>query len=97
MPQLARGADGNTNDSAWAHTPLGTVTTREWEKAFAEAAKLPPEEQDALAQRIRAELESEHRWDEAFASSLDTLSKLVDGALAEHRAGRTEPLDPIHL
>ena len=67
------------------------------EKAFAEAAKLPPDEQDVLAQWILAELALDRRWDEAFASSQDALAQLADEALAEHRAGRTEPLDPDNL
>jgi hypothetical protein len=57
------------------------------EKAFAEAAKLPEREQEALAQWILAELESDRRWDEAFAASADALAQLADEALAEHRAG----------
>jgi len=67
------------------------------EKAFAEAAKLPPHEQDALARWIVVELAPERRWDQAFASSQDALAQLADGAPAEHRAGRTEPLDPDSL
>ena len=67
------------------------------EKAFVEAAKLPNDEQDALAQRILDELASERRWDEAFAKSADALAKLADEALAEHRAGLTEPFEPEDL
>ncbi len=67
--------------------------TRLLEKAFAEAAKLPDDEQDALAQAVLAELASERRWDELFAASTDVLSELAEEALAEHRAGRTKPLD----
>jgi hypothetical protein len=37
---------------------------------------------------------SERRWDDSFAASTDVLAQLADEALAEHRAGRTEPLDP---
>ena len=63
------------------------------EKAFAEAQKLPPDEQEALAQWILDELMSERRWTEAFESSQDALAKLADEALSEHRAGRTRPLN----
>ena len=56
------------------------------EQAFAEAAKLPPAEQDALAMWVLAELRAEERWDRAFAASADTLAQLADEALAEHRA-----------
>jgi hypothetical protein len=63
------------------------------EKAFAEAAKLPREEQEALAALLLDELASEHRWTEAFAHSQDELSSLADEALGEFRQGKTRPLD----
>jgi hypothetical protein len=66
-------------------------------KAFEEAAKLSGDDQDALAQAVLAELASERRWDELFAGSTDVLSELAEEALAEHRAGRTKPLDPDKL
>lgn len=71
--------------------------TADLERAFAEAAKLPAEEQDALAAWILNELASERRWEQQFASSQDALAALADEALAEHRAGRTDPLDPDTL
>ncbi len=71
--------------------------TKLLEKAFAEAAKLPAEDQDVLAQAVLAELASERRWDELFAASPDVLSELAEEALAEHRAGRTKLLDPDSL
>jgi len=71
--------------------------TKLLKKAFEEAAKLPDEDQDALAQAVLAELASERRWDELFARSTDMLSELAEEALAEHRAGRTKPLDPDRL
>lgn len=71
--------------------------TTDLEKAFAEAAKLPEDEQNAFAEWILREIASERRWDEAFASSADALAELADEALAEHRAGRTDPLDPETL
>jgi TRAP-type C4-dicarboxylate transport system substrate-binding protein len=67
------------------------------ERAFAEAARRPKAEQDALARRILAELASEARWDALFADSQDALGRLARETLAEHRAGRTEPLDPDAL
>ena len=67
------------------------------EQAFAEAAKLPQEEQEALAAWILEELASEKHWDEMLGRSADTLAKLADEALAEHRAGKTQPLDPDRL
>ena len=71
--------------------------TKLLEKAFHEAAKLSEEEQDALARALLDELASERRWDELFASSPDLLDELANEALEEHRAGRTEELDPKRL
>ena len=67
------------------------------ERAFAEAAKLPPADQDALAEWILEELASEKRWAEAFARSTDMLERLADEALAEHRRSQTQPLDPDRI
>jgi hypothetical protein len=75
----------------------GDDTTKLLQKAFAEAAKLPDDDQDALAQAVLAELAFERRWDELFAASADLLSELAEEALAEHRAGRTKPLNPDTL
>jgi hypothetical protein len=43
------------------------------------------------------ELASERRWEDLFTGSHDLLGDLADQALAEHRAGRTEKLDPEKL
>jgi hypothetical protein len=67
------------------------------ERAFAEAGKLPPAEQDLLASRLLAELGEEDDFDRAIAASTDKLVALADQALAEHRAGRTQRLDPDRL
>ncbi len=67
------------------------------QKAFEEVSKLPETEQEVLGQWLLDELESERRWDELFARSSDTLSELAREALAEHRAGRTQGLDPEKL
>lgn len=64
------------------------------ERAFTEAAKLPPTEQDEFAERWLAELDSEHRWQQSFAASQNELAKLAQDALAEHAAGLTQPLRP---
>ena len=71
--------------------------TKLLQKAFEEASKLPEEEQNALARALLEELASERRWDELFAGSGDLLSKLAAEALDDHRAGRTEELDPNKL
>ena len=63
-------------------------------QAFAQASKLPPKQQDAIADWLLKELESERRWDESFAESQDALLKLGSAALAEHRRGNSQELDP---
>jgi hypothetical protein len=71
--------------------------TKLLEKALAEVAALPPDQQDAVAAWLLAELASERRWDETFARSEKALERLADEALAEHRAGRSTPLDPDEM
>lgn len=67
------------------------------DKAFAEAAKLPEDEQDALARAVLDELAGERRWDELFSQSQDVLGDLAAEAMAEYRAGRSHKLDPDKL
>lgn len=67
------------------------------ERAFSEAAKRPEAEQDLLASRLLAELADEDDFDRAIARSTDKLARLAEEALAEHRAGLTEELDPDRL
>ena len=67
------------------------------EQAFAAAARLPVEEQDALARALLSDLAAERTIDDRLAVAPDALARLADEALAEHRAGRTEPLDPERL
>lgn len=71
--------------------------TRLLEEAFQEVAQLSALRQDEMAVWILAELESENRWDQLFASSQDLLAELATEALAEHRAGHTQILDPDRL
>lgn len=80
-----------------ARSAGGRIVTTLLETAFAEASRLPPEEQDALARWLLEELASERRWAAAFAQRPDLLEQLADKALAEHGAGRTVPLDPDAL
>ena len=67
--------------------------TQLMERAFTEAAKLPDPEQDAFASLLLAELDSERRWSQAFASTQDQLATLADEALREFEAGETLPMD----
>lgn len=66
--------------------------TKLLEQAFAQAARLSAEEQDAFAKFVLAELKSEDRWAQAFAVSQDELASLAQEAAADYKAGRTRPL-----
>ena len=66
------------------------MTTR-LEQAFTEASKLPPKEQDALADWVLAELRSEKKWDRLFANSQEELSKLASEALTEYHRDEYKP------
>jgi len=59
--------------------------------ALARISKLPEGEQDALAAILVEEMESEARWQRAFADSPDTLTDLAREASAEFEAGKTRP------
>jgi hypothetical protein len=67
------------------------------EKAYARLTQLPAAEQDTIAALILEELDSEEQWSQQFAASAEVLSRLAHKALAEHRAGKTLPLDPDTL
>jgi hypothetical protein len=71
--------------------------TKLLERTLAELANLPPDQQDAVATWLLAELASERRWNEAFAAPEKQLERLADEALAEHRAGRSTALDPDEM
>ena len=64
------------------------------QEVFAKASGLTPAEQDLLASRLFAELAEEHEFDRAIAASSDKLARLARQAVAEHRDGRTDELDP---
>jgi hypothetical protein len=68
--------------------------TKTLEEVLRQVAKLPDAEQDALAEAIRAEIGAEKDWDKSFAGSMDVLERLADEAIADHRVGRTKPIDP---
>lgn len=67
------------------------------ERAFAEASKLAPDEQDVLASRLLAGRAAEYEFDRAIARSTDQLPLLAAEALAEHRSGLAQELDPDRL
>ena len=66
-------------------------------RAIEKVKLLPEPQQEVLASLLLAEMESEKHWNQLFAGSADQLKALADEAIAEHRAGQTEPLDPDEL
>ncbi len=69
--------------------------TKLLEKALKKVSSLPKEEQDAIASQVLAELEDEAAWAKRFANAQGKLHRLADEALAEHRQGKTRPLDDL--
>jgi 16S rRNA C967 or C1407 C5-methylase (RsmB/RsmF family) len=67
------------------------------QKVIEQVSQLPPDEQETFAAWMLEELRSEQRWNELFARSQDLLEKMADEALAEHKAGKTLPLDPDEI
>ena len=79
--------------------------TKLLEQAIAKLKTRPISEQDSLVENLPSaiaalileEIEDDNRWDESFARSPDLLAKLAGEAMAEHRAGKTQALDPETL
>ena len=91
--QIEESESPNNTSAGVATSTPPQGATEILEQAFTEAAKLSASEQNELGCRIMAELESEKRWDELFENSQDLLSRLAGEALAEHREGKTQPMD----
>lgn len=64
------------------------------EHAFAEVAKLPEDQQEAIASRILEDVEAERGWDERFANSQGRLAELSRRAGEHITDGTTLPCDP---
>jgi hypothetical protein len=64
------------------------------EKALAEMARLPEDEQEAIAALILDEIAAERGWDERFAKTQDLLGALVRSARAEVARGDVISGDP---
>jgi hypothetical protein len=61
--------------------------TKRLEQAMARAEVLPEAEQDAIAEIVLAEIETDRKWDATIANSAGKLRKLADEAWREHEAG----------
>jgi hypothetical protein len=64
------------------------------EKALAEVARLPEEDQEAIAALILDEIAAERGWDERFVKTQNQLGALVRSARAEVARGEVVPGDP---
>ena len=64
------------------------------EEAFAQAAQLPPDAQEALAALLLDEIASERLGDQAFTKSQNQIAELADEALTEFQKGRIVLLAP---
>jgi len=73
------------------------MVTKDLEKAFDQASKLPAAEQEQLAAWILEELKVERRWSRSLSAFPERLAGLAEEALKEHVAGETEELDPDEL
>lgn len=62
------------------------------ERAIAEVARLPEDEQETIACLMLEEMEAERGWDERFAKSENKLAELARRAKAQHARGETTPL-----
>lgn len=71
--------------------------TERLEQAIAQLKTLSTDQQDAIATLILTELEEEKRWNDSFTRSPNLLAKLAAEAMAEHRSGKTQELDPETL
>ena len=67
--------------------------TNALQDAFAAASKLSDRDQDSLAAAIVAEIAADERWEATLTATPEVLGRLGDEARAEHRAGRSQPLD----
>jgi hypothetical protein len=66
-------------------------------RAFDEASKLSRAEQDLLASRLLEELAIEDAFDHTIQVTSGKLARLATEAIAEHRAGQAQELDPDRL
>jgi len=62
------------------------------ERAIAEVARLPEDEQETIACLIMEEVEADRGWDERFAKSESKLAEMARRAKAQHARGETTPL-----
>ncbi len=76
-------------------TSLKTMTEL-LQQVIAQIKKLPPDQQNAIASRLMAELKDEQKWTEQFESTTDeqwdSMANIVRQEIAN---GETDPLDEV--
>lgn len=66
------------------------------QQAIAEIEKLPPDQQDAIAARLLAELQDEQKWKTRFAATTDDQwDRMAAMVRQEITKGETVPLDEV--
>ena len=65
------------------------------EKALEKVGALPPDEQDAIASQILADLEDEEAWKKRFAEKRDVIRRMAQEALGEDARGESLDLDEL--
>lgn len=63
--------------------------------AMASAAKLPEEEQNALAAILLEEMASEERWSALFSDSPTLLERLASEALQDKEQNNLQPIEQL--
>ena len=63
--------------------------------AMASAAKLPEEEQNALAAILLEEMASEERWSALFSDSPTMLERLASEALQDKEQNNLQPIEQL--
>jgi hypothetical protein len=63
------------------------------EKALAQVAQMPEEEQRRIGEWLLAELAAERAWNERFEKGRDMLAQMAKEALDEHARGETTDLN----
>ena len=64
------------------------------EKALEKVGSLPPDEQEAIASQILADLADEEAWKKRFAEKRDIIRRMAREALEEDARGETLPAGP---
>ncbi len=72
------------------------ATTQLLQQAIVKLEKLPPDQQDAIATRLLAELEDEQAWTTRFEATTDEQwDRLAASVRQDIAAGDTIPLDDV--